>query len=50
MNLCVTDLIINHVFQALRNLHSKCLELDGVLELQITRGEKHPVVINIIET
>ncbi|ENN72359.1 hypothetical protein YQE_10994, partial [Dendroctonus ponderosae] len=37
------------IMQALRNLHLKLVALDNILELQVTRGEKYPVVINVLD-
>lgn len=42
------EAVIRQIMEILSNLHKKCLALDDVLEIQVVRGQKHPVVINVV--
>ncbi|CAG9766787.1 unnamed protein product [Ceutorhynchus assimilis] len=37
------------VLKILRTLHAKCIALDCIMELEITRGQKYPIVIKLME-
>ncbi|XP_066256451.1 recQ-mediated genome instability protein 1-like [Euwallacea similis] len=39
----------DELFRVLRNIHSKLVALDNVIEVQVTKGEKHPVVVSVID-
>ncbi|XP_066137412.1 recQ-mediated genome instability protein 1-like [Euwallacea fornicatus] len=39
----------DELFRVLRNIHSKLVALDNVIEVQVTKGEKHPVVVSVVD-